>query len=58
MRKLLELRKQYKQYNTCNSKFLKTIDMAILKSWGLYMIYMFGFLFGVVIAYLEFRKAF
>ena len=32
MRKLIELRKQYKKYNTCNTKFLKTIDMAIFKS--------------------------
>lgn len=32
MRELLKLRKQYKEYNTCNSKFLKTIDKAIIKA--------------------------
>lgn len=58
MIKLLKLRNQYKKYNTCNDKFLKVINKAILKLGGVYMIYAFGFLFGVVAAYLEFRKAF
>lgn len=28
---LLELRKQYKAYNTCNNSFIKVINKAIVK---------------------------
>lgn len=28
---LLELKKQYKEYNTCNNKFIKVINKAIIK---------------------------
>jgi len=29
--KLLEVKKHYKKYNTCNDKFIKIINRAILK---------------------------
>lgn len=59
--KLRKLKKHYIAYNTCNDKFINVIDEAIIKEkerCEKIMLYGLGFLFGVGIAYLEFRKAF